>query len=497
MRFRQAPVALVANIEAMFHQVRVCEQDRDALRFLWWPRGNLQEEPKEYRMNVHLFGATSSPSCAAFSLKRTANDNMDTFSQEAVSTVERNFYVDDLLKSVLDPSSGIRLAAELRELLSLGGFRLPKWLSNSEQVMNSIPERDRAEPRAKLDLKTESFCERTLGLQWLVKQDQFVFDVNLHDKGTTRRSILSVASSLYDPLELVAPVTLIPKLILQRACRLNLGWNELIPDAEAEKWSQWLSRLPALSKVSIDRCIIPSDLDRSTLKAELHMFSDASEFAYGSSVYVNAYDANGRSKCSLIIGKSRLAPIKRISIPRLELAAAVVAVKLYQIVTEELDIQISGRYFWTDSMIVLGYIRNERKRFKTFVANRLSVIHEVTSPHDWRYVPSKSNPADMASRGIDPQENERLETWLSGPKFLKGNEAEWPAKVSNITLHEDDIELKPEASVLNTQVKRDSSMGTLLSKFSDWHKLQSAVGWLLRFKWLLMQKIPAEKAKSS
>ncbi|XP_053402584.1 uncharacterized protein LOC128557935 [Mercenaria mercenaria] len=117
-----------------------------------------------------------------------------------------------------------------------------------------------------------------------------------------------------------------------------------------------------------------------------------------------------------------------------------------------------------------------------------SVIHEVTSPHDWRYVPSKSNPADMASRGIDPQENERLETWLSGPKFLKGNEAEWPAKVSNITLHEDDIELKPEASVLNTQVKRDSSMGTLLSKFSDWHKLQSAVGWPLRFKWLLMQK---------
>jgi hypothetical protein len=493
MRFRQAPVALVADIEAMFHQVRVCEHDRDVLRFLWWPRGNLHEEPKEYRMNVHLFGATSSPSCAAFSLRRTANDNIDKFSREAVSTVERNFYVDDLLKSVLDPSSGIRLAAELKELLSLGGFRLTKWLSNSEQVMNSIPETDRAEPRTKLDLDTESFSERTLGLQWHVNQDQFVFDINLHNKGTTRRSILSVASSLYDPLGLVAPVTLTPKLILQRACRLNLGWDEKIPDAEAEKWSQWLTSLPTLSKVSIGRCIIPSEIDRSTLRAELHMFSDASELAYGSAVYLKAYDANGHSKCSLIIGKSRLAPIKAMSIPRLELAAAVVAVRLYQIVIEELDIQISERYFWTDSMIVLGYIRNEKKRFKTFVANRLSVIHEVTSPHDWRYVPSNSNPADIASRGINPQESEKLETWLIGPEFLKRNEAEWPVQVSNVTLHEDDIELKPQASIFNTQGKRDSSMSSLLSKFSDWHKLQNAVGWLLRFKWLLIQRFLPER----
>jgi len=488
MRFRQAPVALVADIEAMFHQVKVCEHDRDALRFLWWPQGNLQVEPNQYRMNVHLFGATSSPSCAAFCLKLTANDNIDKFSREAVSTVERNFYVDDLLKSVLDSSSGIRLTAELKELLSLGGFRLTKWLSNCEHVMNSIPEADRAKSREKLDLDNEPSCERTLGLQWYVKQDQFAFDINLHDKGKTRRSILSVASSLYDPLGLVAPVTLIPKLILQRACRLNLGWDEQIPDADAENWSQWLASLPALSKVSISRCVIPSELDRSTLRAELHMFSDASEYAYGSSAYLKVYDANGHSKCSLIIGKSRLAPIKAMSIPRLELAAAVVAVKLYQIIVEELDIQISERYFWTDSMIVLGYIRNETKRFKTFVANRLSIIHEMTSPHDWRYVPSKSNPADIASRGIDPQEYEKLETWLVGPEFLKRNKAEWPVQVSNVVLHEDDIELKPQACVLNTQGKCNSIMSALLNKFSDWRKLKNAVGWLLRFKEFLVEK---------
>jgi hypothetical protein len=119
-------------------------------------------------MDVHLFVATSPPSCAAFSLKRTANKNTDKFSQEAVSTVERYLYVDDLLKSVLDLSSGIRLAAEMKELLYYGGLRLTKWLSNCEHVMNSVPEADRGQSNEKIDIDNESSCERTLGLRWNV-----------------------------------------------------------------------------------------------------------------------------------------------------------------------------------------------------------------------------------------------------------------------------------------------------------------------------------------
>lgn len=145
-----------------------------------------------------------------------------------------------------------------------------------------------------------------------------------------------------------------------------------------------------MSGVSIDRCIKPLGL--STLyKIELHLFSDASEIAYGAVAYCKIYDTNGNKKCTLVLGKSRLAPIKTVSIPRLELSAAVLATKLYQLITNELDVKIDERYFWTDSMIVIGYIRNTTKRFKTFVGNRLAMIHEVSSPTDWRHVPTELN----------------------------------------------------------------------------------------------------------
>lgn len=488
MRFRQKPVALVADIEAMFHQVKVKASDRNALRFLWWPNGDISKQPVEYCMNVHLFGATSSPSCAAFSLKRTARDNSKYFSDETVNTVERNFYVDDLLKSVPDEQVGIKLAKELREILSLGGFRLTKWVSNSSDVLSSIPETERAESNARLDLERDTLLEKTLGLQWYVERDCFVFDVNLQDKGFTRRGILSVASSLYDPLGFVAPVTLIPKLVLQNACRQKLGWDERIAEADTECWTSWLASLPELSKVSIERCLEPMTLDKHSTRTELHIFSDASEKAYGSAAYLKVCDASGNSKCSLIIGKSRLAPIKTLSIPRLELAAAALAVKLYQLVTQELDIEIHDTIFWTDSMIVLGYINNDKKRFKTFVANRLSYIHDATTPKDWRYVPSRLNPADLASRGFYPYDTDKLSIWLKGPNFILEDRSTWPKIVTKLSVSDDDIEVKPEVNVNMSQGKQSKGVNDLLNRYSDWNRLQRAVGWLLRFKTYLVER---------
>ncbi|XP_060602645.1 uncharacterized protein LOC132755746 [Ruditapes philippinarum] len=143
-RFRQEKVALSADIEAMFHQVCVCEKDCDALRFLWWPGGDLSITPMTYCMKVHLFGATSSPSCAAYALRRTAIDNAERFEPAVLSTVKRNFYVDDCLKSVESEDKAVKLAADLQSLMSLGGFRVTKWISNSRRVLNTIPESERA-----------------------------------------------------------------------------------------------------------------------------------------------------------------------------------------------------------------------------------------------------------------------------------------------------------------------------------------------------------------
>ncbi|XP_053390098.1 uncharacterized protein LOC123563639 [Mercenaria mercenaria] len=133
-----------ADIEAMFHQVRVCEKDCDALRFLWWPGGNMSKTPKTYCMRIHLFGATSSPSCEAYALKKTASDSADKFEAEVISTVDRNFYVDDCLKSVPSEMEAVNLAADLQSLMHLGGFRLTKWISNSRTLLNTIPDSERA-----------------------------------------------------------------------------------------------------------------------------------------------------------------------------------------------------------------------------------------------------------------------------------------------------------------------------------------------------------------
>ena len=488
IRFREQPVAIVADIEAMFHQVKVSDKDRDALRFLWWSDGNMEKPPTEYCMTVHLFGATSSPSCAAYSLRCTASENADYFSQETVKTVERNFYVDDLLKSVPDVKVGIELSSELTDILCHGGFKLTKWISNKPEVMDTIPESERAGKCGKVDFESDKQYERALGLQWYVENDTFVFDVDLPDQCHTRRGILSVASSLYDPLGLVAPVTLIPKLILQNACRQKLQWDERMSDADVEKWSQWVEGLPVMSKVSIDRCFQPTAIDNTSSKVELHMFSDASEYAYGAAVYINIYDASRRSKCSLVMGKSRLAPIKAISIPRLELAAAVLAVKLYQLVSQELDLKVDGRYFWTDSMIVLGYIRNETRRFKTFVANRLAVIHDVTSPTDWRYVPSDKNPADIASRGLFPNEVGKLEQWVNGPDFIQKGKNDWPQNPQAEAILDSDSEIKQVHITQGTQVKPVNGLYDMIIRYSNWYALQRSVAWLLRFKSYVISK---------
>lgn len=238
-RFREEPVALIVDIEAMFYQVRVPPSDCDALRFLWWPEGNLSKEPEEYEMRVHLFGGASSPSCANFALKKTARDNEADFNPKVIETVKRNFYVDDCLKSVSEEDEAVDLAKQLRELLGRGGFKLTKWLSNSRKVIESLPESERASIVKNLDFNSWS-VERALGVQWNISSDQFCFKIVIKDRPATGRGILSIVSSVYDPLGFAAPFILQAKLILQDLCRKKLGWDEEIPEEYRNRWRAWL-----------------------------------------------------------------------------------------------------------------------------------------------------------------------------------------------------------------------------------------------------------------
>ena len=236
-RFPQERIALTSDVEAMFHQVRVDPKDCNALRFLWWPDADFTKPPEEYQMQVHLFGATSSPSCSSYALKKTAHDHEAEFDEETIKTVDKNFYVDDCLKSVSTTNKAVNLANQLTALLAKGGFHLTKWMSNSREVLATIPLEERAPSMIYIDFESLP-VERALGVLWDVEADAFRFRIAEMKFINTRRGILSLVSSMYDPFGFASPIVLPAKQVLQRLCQAKYEWDEILPEDELNKICQ-------------------------------------------------------------------------------------------------------------------------------------------------------------------------------------------------------------------------------------------------------------------
>lgn len=493
-RFRQHPVALMADIKSMFHQVRVSRGDVDFLRFLWWPNGDTSLHPVEYRMTVHIFGAVSSPSCANFALRQTAKDNQGTCSADVVSTIERNFYVDDCLKSLETEEQAVELMRELTCVCHKGGFHLTKWVSNSRTVLAHVPTGDRATEIKELDLDKDKLpTERALGLLWSVENDSFRFNISIPDKAATRRNILSMVSSIYDPLGFLCPLTLPAKLLLQDLCRLKCSWDQPIPQACAERWRRWATGLDELQDFSVKRCVKPSEAGAS-VKAELHHFSDASEQGYGTVSYMRLHTETHNVHIAFMLGKARVAPLKQMTVPRMELVAATLAVRVDMMIRKELEIELNNSTFWTDSQSVLKYIGNEHTRFRTFVANRIAVIRENTNVSQWRFIGTKINPADVASRGVKATAFVKCSEWLNGPDFLWTSESEWPQNpLQSLPLAEDDVEVKRKTICIIAVQTSHNPTWHLLHHYSSWTKLKRAVVVYLKLKDYLLLKTKRKK----
>ena len=475
-RFREKSIAIMADVETMFYQISVPEKDRDCLRFLWWPDGNTELEPVMYHMTVHLFGAASSPSCANAALRRTAIDNQHLFSRDVTSTLLKHFYVDDCLRSVDLEVDAISMVSDLVSLCAKGGFNLTKWLSNSKQVLSSISVDQQAKEVKDLDLENSGLpVSHTLGLIWSADSDMFQIRTEIRDQLTNRRGLLSVVASVYDPLGFVAPFVLSAKIMLQDLCKRKLSWDESLDEKDRKQWQQWLTQLPQLSQVEIPRCMVPTCMTKPE-SVQIHGFCDASNLAYGCVWYLRYEDIQGLVHCSLLFSRSRVAPLKKITIPRLELTAATMVVRISNVLSRELNLTIDKFVFWTDSTSVLKYIANESTRFHTFVANRVSVIREVTNVDQWRYVESEKNPADYASRGLSVNKMLECKDWFDGPDFIWKSESEWPSatKVDN-ALSSGDVEVI--AAVSDVKVKPV----TFLNRFSNWNRLKRVVAWLFLF----------------
>ena len=484
LRFRQYKYAILGDIEAMYLQVRVPLKDRNALRFLWFEQGCCVE----YRMTSHLFGGVWCSSSSSYTLRQTVSDlpNNDLIKK----TVLHDFYVDDMLKSVATAAEVTRVVQETKRVVSRGGFNLTKFVVNDKDLLEQIDMSERATEVK--DVLPEAYS-RALGIKWQVDDDTFHYVIRKVDESTTvtKRSILSYVSSMYDPLGHVSPIVIKGKMIFQECTKLGLSWDDKVPDNLLLQWRSWQESLRNLNQLTFSRCIMPEGFENGA--AELHHFCDASSMGYGCCSYLRVVSPDGRVHVVLIASKGRLAPIKTATIPRLELAAAVMAVQLGHLIESALEVQCLSSTYWTDSRIVLAYIHNECKRFKVFVANRVSIIRQSSAPDQWQYVSSGDNPADVISRGCDAAKVPQI--WFDGPGFLSQFKCDWP-KLDTIpmcSLESDPEILIPRVLVANVHAVQSEPVlihpvDALLNHFSSFYRAKKALCWLRRVLTFLARK---------
>ena len=490
LRFRQYKYCVIADVEAMYLQVKIPEYDRNALRFLWFHEGKVVS----YRMTSHLFGGIWCASSSTFALRHTVCDF--PASDLVTDTVLRSFYVDDMLRSIKTLDEVATVVHGVNEVLRKGGFNLTKFILNETEYLQKIPVTERAKEVKDI---TSEMSSKALGIRWEVTSDCFYYvSENMSDKSTiTRRIMLSQVSGMYDPLVLISPIVLEGRMLFQEATRLKLNWDMPVPKGLSNKWLCWLNSLSELKSLRFERCVIPEKFTEGA--AELHTFCDASEKGYGACTYIRIINATGLIHVALLVGKGRVAPLKQITIPRLELCAAVVAVKLDRLVRQELDVELLQSTFWMDSKVVLAYIHNDTKCFKTFVSNRVSNIREVSEKSQWHHIPGRDNPADVVSHGCHAK-NLPL-NWIHGPEFLSKYKCNWTDDDREQPISTDDPEVRNDSAQCVTNVASHAPnphpIDKLILHYSCFYRLKKALCWLIHFRDYLRGKSTISKSHIS
>ena len=392
LHFRLFPIALTADISKMYRAVELTKSDRDLHRFVW--RSDPSTQLKDYRMTRLTFGVSASSFAANMAVKQNAIEHAQEFPL-AADVVQKGFYVDDCLTGTDDPESALILQRQLTDLFSRGGFILRKWNSSDPAVLEQIPK----ELRDTVPTQTISGVNeytKTLGIDWNVSTDEFRLTITELSPNVTvtKRSLISDVAKIFDAMGWFSPAIIKMKILLQRLWELKLDWDDPIPKNISQIWFQWRSELPLLMSIRIPRCYSPSR--EIAVSTQLHGFTDTSEEAYSGVIYLRIEYSNRRVHTSLVI---KVAPIKRLSIPSLELCGAQVLTRLLCHVKKILEIPMDSVFAWTDSTIVLGWLSGNPRKFKTFVGNRVSFIVDQLPPERWRHVPGPHNPADCASRG--------------------------------------------------------------------------------------------------
>jgi hypothetical protein len=377
IRFRLHETAFVSDIEKAFLNITLDEEDRNFTKFLWLEN---PEDPESnfvvYRFSSVLFGSVSSPAL----LNAVVRTHLDQHQTDVANDLKSNIYVDNVCSGTPSSAQTIAYYAESNDLLDSAGFTLRSWASNDAELRN-LARHD--------ELLQDEETVPVLGLKWNTNEDYLTYKLYEPNPNTaSKRQVLKHVSSVYDPLGYLAPVQIRAKILLQELWKRKLDWDEPIP--------------PDLHIQNM-----PADKD-----FELHCFSDASlSRGYGAAVYLKIGD-----KTSLVMTKSRVAPPRPLTIPRMELMAAVLGSRLTMFVKRQFNLEITKCVLWSDSQIVLSWLQS-KKHLPTFVQNRVTEIKSACFT-DFAYCPTHQNPADLLTRGISATELENSQLWWNGPTWL-------------------------------------------------------------------------------
>lgn len=466
-RFRTHKLVLTGDITKMYRQVIMDESDTPLQRILW--RSTPEEELQIYKLKTVTYGTASASFLATRALQQLAIEESKDL-PVAAKISQRDFYVDDLLTGA-DRISDIKtIFHEINDLMARRGFELRKWACSDVNILKQLLP-NATEPVV-LNLDKDSRV-KTLGLQWNSSTDQLQYAVPRpnQEKQSTKRLILSQIAQIFDPLGLVGPIIIKPKILIQKLWQAKVSWDEKLPVHIHNEWLDYQGALSQLNEVAIPRNITPYKNI-----VELHGFCDASERAYGACIYARTSNEKEETTCELLCSKSRVAPLKHVTIPRLELCGALLLAQLMQKVIQALELNICRISYWPDSTITLAWINTAGRQLKTFVANRVSEIQEITDTSNRHHISTNENPADLLSRGVFPQDLLESQLWWHGPSWLSASYSAWPRSALKLS----DVEI-PDKRDGPMVAYTSTNTFCIFERYSSLSKLQRLISYCRRF----------------
>ncbi|XP_055912928.1 uncharacterized protein LOC129946684 [Eupeodes corollae] len=475
LRSRQHAYLMTGDIEKMYRQIWVARKHTDFQRIVW--RESPNEPLKHFRLLTVTYGTAAAPFLAVRVLKQLAADSSISHPRASKILLE-DFYVDDVITGSDTIDDIISLRMELVELLKSAGLNLRKWTTNCWPLLISLPEDQRE--LSPVDFE-ESNSVKVLDLQWCPSKDVFSYKVKFHPSNIcTKRHILSEALKIFDPLGFLAPVIIGVKILLQELWRNKINWDEEVPDYLSQQWNSIRNELPIVESLAIPRIML-----QKQRYWELHGFCDASLDAYAAVVYCRNVKSDNSISVTLVAAKSKVAPLKVLPLPRLELCGALLLVRLINKIKLSLQVTDVNVFGWTDSSIVLHWLAAAPKKWSVFIGNRTSEILTSIPFKSWNHVRSASNPADAATRGLLPSILKKTSIWWEGPGWLSKDRDQWPSSGYS----PDDIETQyleerktnKIAKVFLLNHNSNHPFEIIINNSSSWLKVVRVAAYVFRF----------------